>query len=53
MHITRMDQSGTEIRNAHNPLRDELRYNNADSPRLDIIVDDVTRRCEHWLLQRG
>lgn len=53
MHITRMDQPGTEIRNACQALREELRYNNAYSPRLDITVDDVSRRCEHWLLQRG
>ena len=53
MHITRMDQPSPEIRNAHNPLCEELHNSDADSPRLDIIVDDVTRRCDDWLTQRG
>ncbi|MEK9845980.1 hypothetical protein [Thalassospira sp.] len=53
MQITRMDQLGAEFLNACQALREELRNSDADSPRLDIIVDDVSRRCDDGLTQRG
>ncbi|MBO6581125.1 MAG: hypothetical protein JJ972_19085, partial [Thalassospira sp.] len=38
-----------KVRETITPLRDELRDTNADSPRLDHIVDDVSNRCEAWV----
>ncbi|MHC8494421.1 HipA domain-containing protein [Thalassospira sp. SM2505] len=42
-----------KLQDALKPLREELRNSDADSPRLDIIVDDVSDRCKHWLTQLG
>lgn len=41
-----------KLQDAVKSLREELRNSDADSPRLDTIVDDVSRRCDDWLTQR-
>lgn len=38
-----------KLRDAIAPLRETMRDTNADSPRLDLIVEDVSTRCETWL----
>jgi serine/threonine-protein kinase HipA len=42
-----------KVQEAMTPLRDELRDTDADSPRLDLIVDDVSNRCEAWIRKLG
>lgn len=42
-----------KVQEAMPPLRNELRDTAADSPRLDVIVDDVSNRCEAWIRKLG
>ena len=42
-----------KLRETIAPLRNELRDTDADSPRLDHIVDDVSNRCEAWITKLG
>lgn len=42
-----------KVRETITPLRDEVRDTDADSPRLDLIVDDVSNRCEAWIRKLG
>ncbi|HAI30004.1 MAG TPA: hypothetical protein DCM48_10725, partial [Thalassospira sp.] len=42
-----------KVRETITPLRDEVRGTDADSPRLDLIVDDVSNRCEAWIRKLG
>jgi serine/threonine-protein kinase HipA len=42
-----------KVQEAIIPLRNELRDTDADSPRLDLIVDDVSNRCEAWIRKLG
>jgi serine/threonine-protein kinase HipA len=42
-----------KIQDAIGTLREELRDTDADSPRLDLIVEDVTQRCDTWVRKLG
>ncbi len=42
-----------KLRETVAPLREELRNTDADSPRLDLIVEDVTQRCDSWIGKLG
>ena len=43
----------TKLQDAITPLRDDLRDTDVDSPRLDLIVDDVGKRCDAWITKLG
>jgi serine/threonine-protein kinase HipA len=43
----------TKLQDAIGPLREAFRGTEADSPRLDLIVDDVGKRCDAWITKLG